>query len=240
MKRFTRRGFTVIELLIVIAIVAVLTVFVAYNALDFAATAKARVVVNNLRAFKIAVNQWVTKHRDLIMQSTASGKKNYGICAKYNTYTENGVTYAYLTPMPYKDGGLDGGWSPIQEWWENREGASKANRPLFKSMILGMIERQDESIKVSGGDWASSQHIAPAVYDGYMLNDNDSKTGAQQDRTAWFVGYRIPNDYMGKMVKTRLTEMAKREGLLSDKALGSKSYSGGDNVWMLMLNFESN
>ena len=238
MKRFTRRGFTVIELLIVITIVAALTVFVAHNALDFAATAKARVVVNNLRAFKIAVNQWVTKHRDLIMQAPNSDKKQYGICADYNTYTENGVTYAYLTATDYRDNDKNGGWSPIQEWWENREAGSKANRPLFKSMILGMIERHDESIRVSGGDWSGSQKISPAVYDGYMLNDNDSATASKQNRTAWFVGYRFPNNYMGRMVRQKLVGMAKRENLLAYKALGSELYSGGDQVWMLMLNFE--
>lgn len=236
MNGFKRRGFTVIELLIVIAIVGAMVVFIAYNALDFAATAKARVVVNNLRAFKIAVNQWVVKHRDLIMQVPNSSAKKYGICAKYHEYTENGVKYAYLTPTAFSNSD----WHPIQEWWENRTGASPASRPLFKRMILGMIERQDESITVSGGDWKDSQKIAPAVYDGYMLNDNDSKTGSQQDRTAWFVGYRFPNDYMGKMVRQKLAGMAKRENLLAYKQLGGALYSGEDQVWMLMLNFETN
>lgn len=233
MKFQKRKGFTLVEFMVVIAVIGVLAAMTSLKAVEFVATAKARVIVSNLNAFKKAVNYWYTKHKDLVM--TNNTKTEYGICANYQTYTENGVTYAYLTPTTYRDGDANGGWKPIQEWWENRTGASRANRELFKASILSIIEGKDGSIKVSGSGWAAK--VAPMVYDGYLLNDNDKQSGSKQGRTAWFVGYVIPQGLIGDMVKEKLAAMAKSQNLISDKAKGCALYNGGEKVWMMMVDF---
>lgn len=230
MSRHLRRGFSLVELLIVIAIISVLAVMVSFQALEFVATARARVVINNLVAFKKAVNYWVVKHRDLI-KTNNSGQ--YGICAYYDTYTENGETYAYFVAKPFNNAY----WHPVQEWWENRNNKAAAGRGLFKASILQLIDGKDKSIKVSGSGYADA--VAPLVYDGYMINDNDSKFYNKEGRSAWFVGYAVPKDYMGKLVRKKLTAMTKANSLLADKAKKSEPYNGGDLVWMKMLDFES-
>lgn len=230
MKFQKRKGFTLVEFMVVIAVIGVLAAMTSLKAVEFVATAKARVIVSNLNAFKKAVNYWYTKHKDLVMRPTGD-TTGYGICADYQTYTENGVTYAYLVPKPYSSTY----WHPIQEWWENRTDKTAAKRGLFKASILNIIDGKDDSIKVSGSGYAAG--IAPAVYDGYMLNDNDHQTGAKQKRSAWFVGYLVPQGLMGDLVRKKLAAMAKSQGLLSDKAKGCALYNGGEKVWMMMVDF---
>ena len=66
MRKKLRKGFTLVELLVVIVIIAILSAALMLSATDMAASAEAGTIINNLTHMKMAMINWYMDNRDRV------------------------------------------------------------------------------------------------------------------------------------------------------------------------------
>ena len=91
MKRYVRRGFTLVELLIVIVVIGVLSAMMMLSSTEAVASAKANNIISNLHNWKKAVLEWYTDNVDRV-DSNGRIKEEYAIysdSAKLSNFAEN-------------------------------------------------------------------------------------------------------------------------------------------------------
>ena len=232
MLRKIRRGFTFVEFLVVIAVIAVLVMMLMMGVDEFIATAKARVIVDNLHTMKKAVNEWYMAHSDQVEKRSG----NWGVI--------------YIT-----SDGVNRGWYPVQELWEERSGSARKNydespfgtKNVGAKSFLGRYLENPDILQVSGTTLSTDVvYYSKVVEGGYLLHDNDTDTagtGVQQGatrRTAWYAGYTIPEGPTGDRIKRKLAGMAKSQGLLQkNRKMNNNTYTDNQQVWMLVIDFGS-
>ena len=70
-----RRGFTLVELLIVIVVIGILSAMMMFSSTEAVSSAKASNIVSNLNIMKKAVIAWYTDNYHRVKEEAWSGKK---------------------------------------------------------------------------------------------------------------------------------------------------------------------
>ena len=89
MKNITRKGFTLVELLIVIVVIGILSAMMMLSSTEAVSSAKANNIVNNLRNWKTAALSWYVDNIDRI---TPAGKVKNESGTGENDFAHSGVT----------------------------------------------------------------------------------------------------------------------------------------------------
>lgn len=210
MSRLTRKGFTLVELLIVIVVIGILAAMMMISSTEAVSSAKVAAVLANMRNLKTAITAWYLENTDKIERG-------------------NNGTGAYLVRWSNNYSGNDN-LTPIQELWDSRVKRSGETQDTtsFKAIVLRYMENSDRVTATNRktSNWNNND----SAYGGYVLEDN----GGGENRTQWFLGYVVDNESMKKKFSGR----AKSLGLLQENKKNSKVYTNGDIVWMRVLSFE--
>lgn len=202
-----KKGFTLVELLIVVIVIGVLSAMMIIAANEIMATSRAATVISNLRNLKSAVTLWYIDNQDKIFKHPDS--KAYLV--KYNGYE-----------------------SPIQELWESRDNKNYRDTSGFKTEVLHYLNNA-QNVGVSGGGYADANNkkSAAVTSNAYRLNDNGGKNARDQ----WFIGYVISDGKGAgnNILKRKFAGRAKSLGLLQTNNKNSAPYTDGDVVWMMVL-----
>lgn len=203
-----RKGFTLVELLIVIVVIGILSAMMMFSSTEAVSSAKASNVTSNLRNLRTAITAWYLENTDKI---------------------EKGSTGAYLVRWSTAYQKNDDNLTPVQELWDSRvkRNGDIIDSSTFKSQILRYMENPD---RVTATNRTQNSNKNASVYGGYVLEDN----GGSEKRSQWFIGYVVDNNSM----KEKFAGRAKSLGLLQENKKNSKLYTNGDIVWVRVLSFE--
>ncbi len=141
-----RKGFTLVELLIVIVVIGVLSAMMIMSASEAVSTAKVAAVISNLRNLKTAVTAWYFDNTDKIEIGS------------------NGI-YRVI---------WGGKVAPVQEFWESRttaQGMESIKTEILKYMLNANAVNKTGTGWDSG---TRTQKIEDAAYNAYCLEDNGS------------------------------------------------------------------
>ncbi len=142
---YKRRGFTLVELLIVILVIGVLAAMMILSATESVASAKAAAVISNMRNLKTAVIAWQLENMDKIE-------------------LKNGI-YRVI---------WGGKVAPVQEFWEARTTA-QGMESIKTEILRYMDNADKVSRTGTGWDPSTrKQKLDDAVGGGYVLEDNGS------------------------------------------------------------------
>lgn len=210
MKRcHTHKGFTLVELLIVIVVIGILSAMMIISSTEAVTSAKVAAVVANMRNLKTAITAWYLENMDKI---------------------EKGSSGAYLVRWSTNYKNNDDNLTPVQELWDSRvkRSGNIIDSTTFKSKILGHMENPD---RVTATNRKQNHNQNDSVHGAYVLEDN----GGGQNRTQWFIGYVVKGD---SRMKEKFAGRAKSLGLLQTNSRNSALYTDGDIVWMKVLSLE--
>ena len=144
MSRLTRKGFTLVELLIVIVVIGILAAMMMISSTEAVSSARVAAVLSNMRNLKTAI--------------TACERGNNG-------------TGAYLVRWSNDYKGNDN-LTPIQELWDSRVKRSGETQDTtsFKSIVLRYMENTDRVTATNRktDNWNNND----SAYGGYVLEDN--------------------------------------------------------------------
>ena len=146
------RGFTLVELLIVIVVVGILSVMMIISAAEAVSTAKVAAVISNLRNLKTAVTAWYFDNTDKIEIGS------------------NGV-YRVI---------WGGKVAPVQEFWESRTTAQ--GMESIKTAILQYMSNVGGVNRTGTGWSNGKQKIEDAAYNAYCLEDNGYDTPKHREQ----------------------------------------------------------
>ena len=146
MKDIKRKGFTLVELLIVIVVIGILSAMMMLSSTEAVTSAKANNIVSNLRNWKTAVLEWYTDHIDEADSNNKGGKTTFTNFADFvkpsdiipylgGTFKTSGFTKSYS----YGAGHVQDGSGLIY--------FTDHNTNLGKVWLIGCEFNNDESIK---------------------------------------------------------------------------------------------
>lgn len=146
-RSMKRRGFTLVELLIVIVVIGVLSAMMMLSSTEAVSSAKASNIVSNLRNWKTAALAWYADHLDTAEASgfslgTTTGAKSKDIAKYLNS--ENAAGYAL-------EGTVTGTWFVKYTGVDTTVGGKLAGRA--KSVgLLKSAKSDDYYLSTSGGE----------------------------------------------------------------------------------------
>ena len=208
--RMRQKGFTLVELLIVILVIGILSAMMIFSSTEAVTSAKVSNVISNLRNLRTAITAWYLENTDKI---------------------EKGSSGVYLVRWSTAYQKNDDNLTPVQELWDSRvkRNGNIIDSSTFKSQILRYMENPD---RVTATNRKQNNNQNASVLGGYVLEDNGGSNN--EKRSQWFIGYVVDNDSMKKKFAGR----AKSLGLLQENKKNSKIYTNGDIVWLRVLSFE--
>lgn len=212
MKKGTfRKGFTLIETLIVVAVIAILVKMAIIGVDEFISTAKATKIINNLYTLRAATWAWYADNKQNVIQYTG-------------TFRGKSVVAGMVA--------IDDTVKPIQEW---------GDEDLKLSQYIGRVESGTKinlnNVKQTvPGTSRVSTYLGVGYYgicDGGTVRDkNNSSVVKEYRRNLWYAGYRFkPGE---EKVKEKIKGRMKSIGIFfgtADAHLGEKE-GAEDAVWL--------
>ncbi len=212
MKKGTfRKGFTLIETLIVVAVIAILVKMAIIGVDEFISTAKATKIINNLYTLRAATWAWYADNKQNVIQYTG-------------TFRGKSVVAGMVA--------IGDTVNPIQEW---------GDKDLKLSQYIGRVESGTKinlnNVKQTvPGTSRVSTYLGVGYYgicDGGTVRDkNNSSVVKEYRRNLWYAGYRFkPGE---EKVKEKIKGRMKSIGILfgtADAHLGEKE-GAEDAVWL--------
>ncbi len=212
MKKGTfRKGFTLIETLIVVAVIAILVKMAIIGVDEFISTAKATKIINNLYTLRAATWAWYADNKQNVIQYTG-------------TFRGKSVVAGMVA--------IGDTVNPIQEW---------GDKDLKLSQYIGRVESGTKinlnNVKQTvPGTSRVSTYLGVGYYgicDGGTVRDkNNSSVVKEYRRNLWYAGYRFkPGE---EKVKEKIKGRMKSIGIFfgtADAHLGEKE-GAEDAVWL--------
>ncbi|MBQ4401596.1 MAG: type II secretion system protein [Synergistaceae bacterium] len=164
--KHARRGFTLVELLIVIVVIRILSAMMMLSSTEAVTTAKVSNIISNMRQLKTATLEWYTDHIDYIHPSDNDQIANYKM-----TYTD--------------DNGNSSTGNAKTITNVARNDPTEITRYLSNGGSVSLCEKKSGS--------ARTNNMNDLKEGSYMILDGTVMHPAAL-RTRWFVGYSVPND----------------------------------------------
>lgn len=202
-KNFKHKGFTLVELLIIIVVIGILAGAFIYSSTEAVTTAKATAIINNLNILKRATMQW---YSDNLEKIDSTGK----VRAKVDNLS---------TSQEY---------NPIQEYGDGYIGLSKyIDGTDIKLNTVGVKEGKNGKMTL-----AVYKNLAPGTY-GVNAAPPDSSGSHKSIRLDWFVGYHFAENERNVMKKVSGRAATLGLRFVRDEGWPeSKAYPDGDYVWL--------
>ena len=145
--KYERKGFTLVELLIVIVVIGILSAMMMLSSTEAVSSAKVNNIINNLRNFKTATLSWYTDNLDKV---NANGKVKKPDGSGYAMFgKDNSVTIAeiakYLNTELKSDGSDNSGGKYMPDYTPV-DGGSTTEGP-FRWFIVYKLPNSDTRIK---------------------------------------------------------------------------------------------
>ena len=201
-----RKGFTLVELVIVIAMLTILLGMFVLSSTETITTAHATRIINNLHVMKTAVLSWYRDNRDKVITITASGK-NPGMV------NINGI-------------------HPIQEIGDNQLKLSVYLEDLGGS---GINLSNKETVSYGSGSRQNTL-LQPGCYGVYDGGSEEIDGKKYLHRDTWYVGYRFKDNEgpVREKIRSRLKSNAGM-WLGTGDAHVDYNRSNEEAVWMKVL-----
>ena len=167
----THRGFTLIEALIVMAVIAILAALGTLGVDEYVTSAKATKIIMNLHTMKKALWEWYVDNRDKVQ---ADGKVKLG--------TGN--------PRPIQELQINNDSLNLSKYLK-RLGASKIK---FKSTVPETITMEGTGEKTTRGKTDLYEGYYGVCDDGTTVTVNNNNFEKAENRNIWYVGYRFTSD----------------------------------------------
>lgn len=90
----TRKGFTLMELLIVIVVIGILAAMMMFSSTEAVSSAKASNIISNLRQLKTATIAWYTENLERVVPTNSSSGSKYKIRIYKNNGTHSDVEFS--------------------------------------------------------------------------------------------------------------------------------------------------
>ena len=166
----THRGFTLIEALIVMAVIAILAALGTLGVDEYVTSAKATKIIMNLHTMKKALWEWYVDNRDKVQ---ADGKvKINGSAQPIQHWQRNGDSMKLGQYL-------------------KRLGASKIK---FKSTVTETITMEGTGKKTTRGKTDLDEGCYGVCDDGTTITVNNNNFEKAENRNIWYVGYRFTSD----------------------------------------------
>ena len=205
-----RKGFTLVELLIVIVVIGVLAAMMMFSSTEAISSAKANNIVAGLTTFKEALIHWYTDNYDKVTTKDPNGK-NDGIY-RISYKTSKGTWVHTLGDMMKNDS------ASVTKYIGNVSQFNFSAKDFSSEAESGSYRFED-----SGGVNKRSSWFV-----GYALSSSDKASGVAQK----LVGRAKSAHLLANQGTTGVKEgsTAKKQEITP--------YAGGDVVWMKVLDFK--
>ena len=204
-----RKGFTLVELLIVIVVIGVLAAMMMFSSTEAISSAKANNIVAGLTTFKEALIHWYTDNYDKVTTKDPNGK-NDGIY-RISYKTSKGTWVHTLGDMMANDPGAVTKYigNASQFKFDNTSFSSKATEGKYRFEDSGGVNKRSS--------W----------FVGYVLSASEKNSGVAQK----LVGRAKSAHLLANQGTTGETNVGKNKAEITP-------YAGGDIVWMKVLDFK--
>ena len=220
----THKGFTLLELFIVMAVVIILAGAIMFASEESVVSARVSNIVSNMRVLKTAALEWIADHGDFIDPRT------YEI-----TYP-----FTYLDIHDRRNIGVSYGIPSVIHNMILDDTTHEAWRETFTKYIeKNVFDRISFHSSKAGQGQAFAEEGGYAVVDRTLAAIQDSSVG----RAQWFVVYRLMPDkddvrHTNLKIRERLASRAKELGLYKLRQNTRDYYtSDADYVYMEIIDF---
>lgn len=169
-KRIFHKGFTMIETLTVIAVIAILAALGMLGVDEFATSAKATKIINNLYTLRTAVGQWYADNSDKVVRFDSKGKR-----------VEDNLKNGNQAPGQVKIGNTS---HPVQEWKDDEIHFSKYIERVEHGSGIQLANETK-----TGQNGRSYTSIKPGYYGVCDAGTTMQGKNKVTDRRIWYVGY---------------------------------------------------
>ena len=215
-----RKGFTLVELLIVIVVIGILAAMMMLSSTEAVSSAKAAKIIADMRNIRTAVLEWYTDNYDKIVK-VGNEYKIYlnhdrtGTPAYLGDYLKAGNWAGKAEILKYLDGGMSIELNPHNDVtsWNNASGTY-----FLCSETYNEVSNQENE----DGTWGQ-----------------DRSSGIKLTGNSWFVGYRFGKSE--DSLKEKLAARAGSLGLLGgQQKVVNAAYTPahGNFVYMLIANLD--
>ena len=224
-KNKFRKGFTLVELLLVIVVIAILAGTVMVSGDESIISAEANNIISNMRILKTAALEWIADHGDGI------NPYNYTITYPWTYLDTRDMTKVGGEYEPEKYYGIPGTIS-------NMLRTNRLDAP-WRQSLTDLIEPSVFS-KISFHSETAGQGQAFAEEEGYAIVDNGLPAISNpdlKDRSRWYVVYRPKSSGAhASKLKKKLAERAEEFGLFKDTRIPYTA--DAQYVYMEIIDFD--
>ena len=206
-----RKGFTLVELLIVIVVIGVLAAMMMLSSTEAISSAKASNIVAGLTTFKEALIHWYTDNYDKVVIGYYDKEKYVKDDIYRITYTKNNKTIHTLGDMMANDPGA------VTKYIGNASQFKFDNTSFSSKATEGKYRFEDSGAANKRSSW----------FVGYVLSASEKNSGVAQK----LVGRAKSAHLLANQGTTGGTNVGSNQAEITP-------YAGGDIVWMKVLDFK--
>ncbi|MBQ7544543.1 MAG: type II secretion system protein [Synergistaceae bacterium] len=214
-----RKGFTLVELLIVIVVIGILAAMMMLSSTEAVSSAKATKIIADMRNIRTAVLAWYTDNYDKVVKvgneyKIYLNRDKTGTPRYIGDYLDEGGGAGKAEILKYLDGGLSIELNPhnkVTSW----------NKGTGTYFLCSETVGEVSTVQNDEGEWVSS------------------RSGIKLTGNSWFVGYRFGKNE--DAIKEKIALRAGSLGLLGGQQKVVNSIytpAHGDFVYMLIANLD--